>query len=67
MFYALAFHEFLEFKVLKQRTIVTRKNFRYSGIEDFSSFVEGAASSCCENIILGDLNLYLEKQVHTQK
>ena len=31
-------------------------------IEDFSSFVEGAALSCCENIILGDLNLHLDKQ-----
>ena len=30
--------------------------------EDFSSFVEGAALSCCENIILGDLNLHLDKQ-----
>ena len=31
-------------------------------IEDFSSFVEGAALSCCENIILGDLNFHLDKQ-----
>ena len=31
-------------------------------IEDFSSFVEGTALSCCENIILGDLNLHLDKQ-----
>ena len=31
-------------------------------IEDFSSYVEGAALSYCENIILGDLNLHLDKQ-----
>ena len=31
-------------------------------IEDFSFFVEGAALSCCKNIILGDLNLHLNKQ-----
>ena len=31
-------------------------------IEDFSSFVKGAALPCCENIILGDLNLHLDKQ-----
>ena len=37
---------------------VSKANF----IEDFSSFVEGAALSCCENIILGDLNLHLDKQ-----
>ena len=33
-----------------------------SFIQDFSSFVKGAALSCCENIILGDLNLHLDKQ-----
>ena len=27
-------------------------------IEDFSSFVEGAALSCCENFILGDLHFH---------
>ena len=37
---------------------VSKANF----IEDFSSFVEGAALSCCENVILGDLNLHLDKQ-----
>ena len=37
---------------------VSKANF----IEDFSSFVEGAALSCCEIIILGDLNLRLDKQ-----
>ena len=37
---------------------ISKTNF----IEDFSSFVEGAALSCCENIILGDLNLPSEKQ-----
>ena len=37
---------------------VSKANF----IQDFSSFVEGAALSCCENIILGDLNLHLDKQ-----
>ena len=37
---------------------VPKANF----IEDFSSFVEGTALSCCENIILGDLNLRLDKQ-----
>ena len=31
-------------------------------IEDFSSFVEGAAILCCESIILGDLNIHLDKQ-----
>ena len=37
-------------------------------IEDFSCFVEGAALSCCENIILGDLNLNPDKQdVWSQK
>ena len=30
---------------------VSKANF----IENFSSFVEGAALSCCENILLGDL------------
>ena len=31
--------------------------------EDFSSFVEGAALSCCvKNNVLGDLNLHLDKQ-----
>ena len=30
--------------------------------EDFSSFVEAAALSCSENIILGDLNFRLDKQ-----
>ena len=30
--------------------------------EDFSCFVEGAASSCCQNIILGDLHLHLDKE-----
>ena len=37
---------------------VSKANF----IEDFSSFVEGVALSCCENIILGHLNLHLDKQ-----
>ena len=37
---------------------VSKANF----IENFSSFVEGAALSCCENIILVDLNLHLDKQ-----
>ena len=37
---------------------VSKANF----IEDFSSFVEGAALSCCENVILGDLNLHFDKQ-----
>ena len=37
---------------------VSKANF----IEDFSSFVDGAALSCCANIILGDLNLPLDKQ-----
>ena len=37
---------------------VSKANF----IEDFSSFVEDAALSCCENVILGDLNLHLDKQ-----
>ena len=37
---------------------VSKANF----IKDFSSFDEGAALSCCENIILGDLNLHLDKQ-----
>ena len=31
-----------------------------SFIEDFRSFIEGAALSCCENIILGELNLHLD-------
>ena len=35
--------------------------FKANFIEDFSYFVEGAAISCCENIILGDLNLHLDK------
>ena len=38
---------------------VSKGNF----IEDFSSFVEGAALSCCENIILGDLNQYNFTQI----
>ena len=31
-------------------------------MEDFRSFVEGAASTSCENIILADLNFRLDKQ-----
>ena len=38
---------------------VSKANF----IEDFSSFVEGTALLCSENIILGDLNLHLDHQV----
>ena len=37
---------------------VSKANF----IGNFSSSVEGAALSCCENTILGDLNLHLDKQ-----
>ena len=37
---------------------VSKANF----IENSSSFVEGAALLCCENTILGDLNLSLDKQ-----
>ena len=37
-------------------------------IGEFSTFVECAALTCCENIILGDLNLHLDKQdVWSQK
>ena len=37
-------------------------------IVEFSTFVECAALTCCENIILGDLNLHLDKQdVWSQK
>ena len=32
-------------------------------IKELSSFVEYAALTCCKNIILGDLNLQLDKQV----
>ena len=31
-------------------------------IGEFTTFVECAALTCCENIILGDLNLHLDKQ-----
>ena len=35
---------------------------------EFSTFVECAALTCCKNIILGDLNLHLDKQdVWSQK
>ena len=37
-------------------------------IGEFSTFVECAALTCCENIVLGDLNLHLDKQdVWSQK
>ena len=37
-------------------------------IGEFSTFVECAALTCCKNIILGDLNLHLDKQdVWSQK
>ena len=38
---------------------VSKANF----IEDFSSFVEGAALSCCKNIVLGDLNPHLATEI----
>ena len=31
-------------------------------IEEFSSFVEGAALLCCEDVILDNLNLHPDKQ-----
>ena len=37
-------------------------NSKANLIENSSSFVEGAALSCCENTVLGDLNLSLDKQ-----